>query len=181
MASYPPADVTGQTIGLFQYCQVNGQRFKRKRGTEKWTPVQPESQETGSQQQPFVLSLVLQRQAPGEPKHWSLFVARENEPGMVYQVKGDAQCMSYQPSTKPRRIADSDSFLNMYELATLTDETAAIVKQVAEQEPPPRAETRRDVKENCQGWTVRVLEKLVAHGIMPSSKLQMAEFMVEAV
>lgn len=154
MSSGPPSGVTVQTIGLFQYYEVDGQRFKRKRGTENWAPVSSGILDTVPQQKPLLLSLVIQRQAPGEPNHWSLFVARENEPGIAYQVKGDAQCMSYHPSTQPIQIWLSGTFLNMYELATRTTETTAVIQQVAGQELPPRAETRRDVKENCQGWTI---------------------------
>ena len=89
--------------------------------------------------------------------------------------------MSYHPSTQPIQIWLSGTFLNMYELATLTTETTAVIQQVAEQELPPRAETRRDVKENCQGWTIRVLDKLVARGIVANTKLQMARSMVQAI
>jgi hypothetical protein len=181
MAPYPPSDVAIQTVGLYEYCQVEGQRFKRKRGTEEWLPVQAHVDNTTDEPAPLTLSLVLEHQAPGEPYHWFLFVARENEPGMIYQVKGYAECMTYQPSTEPRQIWTPDTFLNMYELATLTEEAAAIVKEVAGQEPPPQAASRHDVKENGQGWTVRVLEKLAARGIVPKEKLEMVKSMVEPV
>ena len=38
------------------------------------------------------------------------------------------------------------------------DET---VKKVAAAEPPPQAPSRKEVKENCQSWAVRVMKKLV--------------------
>ncbi|OJD23058.1 hypothetical protein ACJ73_05593 [Blastomyces percursus] len=97
------------------------------------------------------LSLIQQNQADDEPQHWSLFIARENEPGSVYQVKGDAECMSYQPSPGPTNILQSASFSNAYNLAVVTDAQALIVKQVAENEPPPRAVNRQAIVENCQG------------------------------
>ena len=36
-----------------------------------------------------------------------------------------------------------------------------VVKEIADSEPPPRATNRKSVKENCQGWSVRVITKLV--------------------
>ncbi|EEH18724.2 hypothetical protein PABG_01043 [Paracoccidioides brasiliensis Pb03] len=113
--------------------------------------------------------------------HWSLFVARENEPGPVYQVKGDAECMSYQPSPGPINILQSLSFSNAYNLAAITDAQALIVKQVAENEPPPTAVNRQAVVENCQGWTIRVIAKLVARCIVDSAKLEMARSMVQPI
>ncbi|OAX76926.1 hypothetical protein ACJ72_08781 [Emergomyces africanus] len=127
------------------------------------------------------LSLIHHQQAEGEPNHWSLFVARENEPGLVYQVKGDAECMSYQPSLAPTNILDSESFLAAYDLAVITDAQALAVKQVAENESPPNAVNRQAVVENCQGWTVRVIAKLVARGIVESAKLEMARSMVQPI
>lgn len=45
-------------------------------------------------------------------------------------------------------------------VSSLTPELEATVKQVCEAEPPPQASNMKDAKENCQGWTIRVLEKL---------------------
>ena len=39
--------------------------------------------------------IVRQEQTAGEPYHWSLFLAREGQPGVVLQVKGDAVAMQY--------------------------------------------------------------------------------------
>ncbi|PGH23424.1 hypothetical protein AJ80_02534 [Polytolypa hystricis UAMH7299] len=175
--SLPPSGQPVQTVGLFEYYEANGQRFKRKRGTEEWVTVLAESLETESppQQQPLLLWLALEHQAPGEPNHWFLFVGRENEAGMVYREAGDARCVTYEPLTEPvHRPWISPTLLTMYELATLTDQMA-VVQEVTEREPPPRAETRRDVKENCQGWCVRVLANLVERG------LEAARSMVEPV
>jgi hypothetical protein len=48
---------------------------------------------------PLYLSLAHHAQGPGEPFHWSLFVAHENQPGSVYQVKGDAESWLMNPKT----------------------------------------------------------------------------------
>ncbi|CDM27840.1 unnamed protein product [Penicillium roqueforti FM164] len=66
------------------------------------------------------ISLVHEEQGEGEPLHWSLFVATENEPGMVYQVTGDAELMTYLPSDDPINIVHSVAFLNIYHLAPVT-------------------------------------------------------------
>ena len=72
-------------------------------------------------------------------------------------------------------------FLNIYHLASVTEEQEELVRQVAEQEPPPQAANRQSVTENCQGWTVRVITKLVEMGIVPTAKLEMARSMVEPI
>ncbi|WEW60772.1 hypothetical protein PRK78_006260 [Emydomyces testavorans] len=181
MSDYPTSNTPVTTAGFTEFCEVNGRQFKRKKGTQQWTEVSKGgvAEDTVT---PFAqLSLVHQKQADGEPLHWSLFVARENEEGMVYQVKGDAECMNYKPSPYPINVVKSASFLNAYNLASLTEQQAMIVKEVAEREPPPSAVNRQAVVENCQGWTVRVIAKLVDRGIVQSAKLQMAKSMVERI
>lgn len=100
---------------------------------------------------------------------------------MIYQVKGDAEFMKYEPSNGLEDIVQSESFSTLYQLAVLTEEQATVVKQIADNEPPPRAPNRQSVKENCQGWTVRVIAKLVERGIVPPAKLDMARSMMEPV
>ena len=48
----------------------------------------------------------------------------------------------------------------------LSEEQERRVDEIARGETPPRAKSRREVKENCQGWTVRVLKRLVGEGIV---------------
>jgi hypothetical protein len=124
---------------------------------------------------------VHQRQGAGEPRHWSLSVAHENWPGFIYQVKGYAEFMTYLPSDRLIDITKSGTFLTSYQLAVLTEHQATLVKQVADNEPPPRAPNRQSVQKNCQGWTVRVIAKLVERGIVPAAKLNMARSMMEPV
>ncbi|QVM08115.1 hypothetical protein D8B26_002812 [Coccidioides posadasii str. Silveira] len=52
----------------------------------------------------------------------------------------------------------------------LTNEQATTVKQIAEQEAPPQAPSRKKVKEDCQGWAVRVLARLAENGIVGLTK-----------
>lgn len=48
----------------------------------------------------------------------------------------------------------------------LTPHLEDIVKQVAEAEPPPQAHNMKEVKENCQGWSFRVIEQLKARNMI---------------
>src|SRR6266487_4158462 len=164
-----------KTIGLTEFKEVDGRSFKRRKGTEEWTEVG----RVATFEARLCLSLVRQNQVDNEPTHWSLYVAREGEPGRLYQVKGDAEFMEYRPSDGMIDIKLSQSFLDMYELASLTEEQAKVVEEVAQNETPPRAEDRRFIKENCQGWTVRVIAKLVAKDLVSNAKLEMVKDMLE--
>lgn len=185
--NYPSSTTPIKTIGLREVCEVNSRTFSRRKGTQEWTersssldgleppPASPSSPP------PNYLSLIHHNQSPGEPLHWSLFIAPENSPGYIYEVKGDAQYMSYQCSDTPIDIIQSDGFANIYTLAVLTDKQDMVVRQVAEKEPPPRAADRLSVTENCQGWCVRVIARLVEMGIVKASKLEMVRGMVQPI
>ncbi|PGH18290.1 hypothetical protein AJ79_00629 [Helicocarpus griseus UAMH5409] len=130
MADYPSPDTPIKAIGFTEFCEVNGRQFKRKKGMQQWTEIAPgdNSMKIDASSDPLYLTLVHVKQAPGEPLHWALLVAREGRPGFVYH--------------------------------------ALAVKEVVEQEPPPRAENQAAVKENCQSWAVRVIAKLAERGIV---------------
>ncbi|KAE8155163.1 hypothetical protein BDV25DRAFT_146628 [Aspergillus avenaceus] len=179
-SKYPTPNTPTKTIGIFEVCEVEGVLFRRRRGTEHWAKYSPSSQSAPQHydERP-ILSLVHERQEPGEPLHWSLFVARENEPGFVYQVTGDAEYMVYVPSLEPTDLTVSEAFLTLYELAPVTEEQRLIVEDIASKERPPSAANRRSVTENCQGWTVRVITRLVERGIVPDDKLEMAKSMLQ--
>lgn len=183
MSHYPSTTTPIKTFGFREVCEVNGRTFTRRKGTQQWTE---QTASTSSSNQsllspPLYLSLVHQRQGQGEPLHWALFVSRENQPGYIYQVKGDAEYMSYLPSNRAVNIVQSGSFFNIYHLAAVTEEQQAVVSNVAAAEVPPRAKDRKSVTENCQGWTFRVITKLVGLGLVPTSKLDMARSMREPV
>ncbi|KAE8405948.1 hypothetical protein BDV37DRAFT_281197 [Aspergillus pseudonomiae] len=179
---YPTSTTLIQTIGLREMCQVNGRHFKRRKGTEEWIEDEPENTSLPPiQPQPLYLSLVHEKQGPDEPLHWSLFVAPENEPGWLYQLTGDAEHMTYEPSDGKVDITSSEPFLTLYQLASLTEGQAMVVKAITDHETPPHAVNRREVKEKCQGWAVRVLGKLVEEGIVSAFKLDMAKSMMQPV
>ena len=66
-------------------------------------------------------------------------------------------------------------------MTVLTDEQAVKVENYARKEVPPSAVNRASVKENCQGWTIRVLEKLAEEGIINAAKLQTVKDQVEPI
>ena len=175
MSDYPTSTTPIKTIGLREVCEVGGRHFKRRIGTQEWIEYRSENT-SPPPDKPLYLSLVHEKQGQGEPLHWSLFVAHENQLGSAYQVKGDAEYMIYEPSILD--ITSSASFLTLYQLAVVTEQQAMVVKEIADSEPPPRAPNRQSVKENCQGWSVRVITKL---GIVPSAKLQIARSMIQPV
>lgn len=70
-----------------------GKNWKRRVGTAGWMEVDS-FPSTGPP--PLELKLVRQEQTPGEPFHWSLFLAGEGQLGTVFQVRGgDAVTMHY--------------------------------------------------------------------------------------
>ena len=111
------------------------------------------------------LHLVRQKQAGGEPYHWSLFLACEGQPGVVFQVKGDAVAMHY-AHTNNINIMISQSYKDSYIIARPTEHQAARVRYWATHEAPPRAVNQAAITENCQGWTIRVIRRLVVEGIV---------------
>lgn len=58
------------------------------------------------------------------------------------------------------------------------DET---VKKVAAAEPPPQAPSRKEVKENCQSWAIRVMKKLVELGMMDQQKVVDCEALLQPI
>ncbi|GAD93631.1 hypothetical protein MGYG_00396 [Paecilomyces variotii No. 5] len=171
-----------RVIGLREVWEIDGQRFTRRRGTQKWIACEPESHRLppiDPESERLCLFLAHEDQGPEEPMHWSLYVAKENEPGMIYQVRGDAEYMTYTPSRQRVDITSLEGFSTLYQLATVTKEQASLIEEIAQNEPPPRAANRREAKENCQGWTVRVIAELVEGGIVPRRKLEMARTMMQ--
>lgn len=63
----------------------------------------------------------------------------------------------------------------------LTPELEDIVKKVAAAEPPPQAKSRKEVKENCQYWAIRVMKKLVDLGMMDTQKVVDCQNLLEPV
>ncbi|KAK4096492.1 hypothetical protein N658DRAFT_501547 [Parathielavia hyrcaniae] len=156
----------------------NGKQFSRKidlkTGLPKteWQEVAkpPSSSSGSSQEEQHKLYLVLQKQAEGEPDHWSLFATRGGEltsaRGKVWQVKGDALSMRHVPANNVAIFA-SGSFKAHYVLCSnLTADMENKVEAAAAREAPPKAANQAAVVENCQGWTIRVLRRLEKEGVV---------------
>jgi hypothetical protein len=111
------------------------------------------------------LQLVRQEQIIGEPDHWSLFLAHEGQQGVVFQVKGDALDMQY-AHANDINILISLSYKDSYIIARPTEQQAARIRYWATHEAAPRAPNQAAITENCQGWTIRVIRRLVAEGIV---------------
>lgn len=104
-----------QVSGMREYLTQDGVAYwTRKRGTNgAWESYQAETTVQVPKEEPMRLLLVRQRQAEGEPRHWSLFLSRENQAGTVYQVKGDATYMRFDHAANVN-ILNSTSLLDSY-------------------------------------------------------------------
>jgi hypothetical protein len=116
--------------------------------------------------------------------HWSLIASHpDGGRGPVWQVKGDATHMEYKPVPAPGvNIFSSGSFTDSYILTgSLTSADIETIDEIARTEQPPRAANMHEVTENCQGWTVRVIKKVAAKGLIPQDKVAQAEALMEPV
>lgn len=74
--------------------------------------------------------------------------------------------MTYNPQPGVN-VTLSDDFKASYVLAGDVGEVhARILEEVAGSEAPPRARSKAEVVESCQGWCVRVVRKLVERGVL---------------
>ncbi|KAF2269386.1 hypothetical protein CC78DRAFT_574948 [Lojkania enalia] len=105
--------------------------------------------------------LLTEAQAEKEPHHWILLLAYEGYAEEVYQVTGDAECRYYDQIPVANPVA-SNTFLKAITLAEDVDDTAPNrIKSHTKSEEPGHAPYRRSVTDNCQGWPLRVIVKLV--------------------
>lgn len=169
-----------QTVRNRQFwVDPDGVQYTRKVGDDIWTKVEHEPVPE-PEAKAIYLYVVQERQAEGEPRHWSLLVASEEGPGMAYQVTGDATFMAYKHETNVDKRASPD-FAQAYQVAELDASGAAVVQQAVNEEAPPQAENRASVKENCQGWVVRVLRRLQGAGVVTKETVDGVDSMVEEI
>lgn len=186
MTDFPPVDAPTTIQGLREVCEFGDRKFSRRKGTKDWIE---DKSDPGSKVPPaefphLYLYLVQEAQGRGKPNHWAIFLADENEPdyGYVYQVTGEEECMTYEPSAEKVNVFDAGIASNIFTLAVVSEgqaRAAALVRESAEQEPPPRAEFRSPVTESCQEWTLRVIARLVNNGIVMRHKLEKARLMMQ--
>ncbi|KAF2735113.1 hypothetical protein EJ04DRAFT_576356 [Polyplosphaeria fusca] len=144
----------------------------------------------------FTLYLLRQNQYPEEPLHWALIVTPTEEFAClrkesvssfdnnlyctyIFQVRGDAEGMKYEPERVFKPLSLLDYLHSTFEIGTIGYDDLKTVTQVAEREEPPRARNRREATENCQAWSIRVLEKLVDLELIKKEKSDMLRAMVE--
>lgn len=100
---------------------------------------------------------------------------------MVLQVRGDAVYMTHEHDEQAE-IFRYASFRDALDLGVaVTERERGVVWEAACQTLPPRAATQREVVENCQGWTVRVVQRLVELGMVSAEKVEMLKGMMEPV
>ena len=151
-----------ETHGNWEYTTTGGKKWKRRVGTTEWKGAD-DSPPTGNS--PVELKLVRQEQTTGAPYHWSLFLAPEGQLGVEFQVRGDAVAMHYAHDNHSN-VLNSQSYIDSYIIARPTEHQATRERYWATREEAPSAPNQAAVRENCQGWTVRVIQRLVTEGIV---------------
>ncbi|KAI9799974.1 MAG: hypothetical protein M1825_004345 [Sarcosagium campestre] len=135
---------------------------RRRRGTEAWEAIDP----TPTADNEYRICVVRQNQPPGQPLHWSLFVYQEGVPGgMMLQVTGDAVHMHYQHAQNVD-LFNSSTFRDQFDLGTATEAQCSQIWSAAHMIVPPQANSQAEVVENCQGWTIRLVQWLVQQGMV---------------
>ncbi|KAK3934009.1 hypothetical protein QBC46DRAFT_400828 [Diplogelasinospora grovesii] len=169
----PPREVVKRILHTEFKTDTNGQDWKRRVGEEEWVLVPTAAEERSPNA--IRLFIIRQDQAEGEPKHWSLFVGRENEKGTSYQVTGDATHMVQKFEENVDKWNAPD-FYSHYDLnAEVGIGEAKAIWEAVNEEKPPQAPDRRSVTENCQGWTIRVLKNLVKRGVVKQGAVDSIE------
>ncbi|KAI1122301.1 hypothetical protein F5Y10DRAFT_254341 [Nemania abortiva] len=129
---------------------------------ELYTPEQPPQVEGP----PSSCLWLVRKTQPAGPYHWLLAIASgEGGVGDLYQVTGDAVYMHY-AHEKMKDVFISDDYFDSYNLGPLDDNGRERVEYCVGKQSPPQAENAAAVTENCQGWTIRVLEDLEARGVI---------------
>ena len=138
-----------------------------------WIAVESVDTITSSTSEPpptRYLTVIAEHQAENEPKHWSLFAHVPNAvgtgPGLSWQVTGDAEFMHFEHAAGVSRMESPDFAWHQVLSQDLSEGQLVRVDEIARAEKPPSAPNRAAVTEHCQGWTVRVVRRLVEEGIV---------------
>ena len=67
---------------------------------------------------------------------------------------------------KDVNVLSSQSFKDSFVIARPTEDQAARIRYWATHETAPSAPNQAAVSENCQGWTILVIRRLVTEGIV---------------
>lgn len=173
----PTPDTQITRHGNWEYMSLGERQWKRRAGTLHWHTLDvPPSAEA----LPMELQLVREKQTPGEPNHWQFFLAREGQPGTIFEVRGDATAMYYNHIEDVNALV-SDGYRDSYIIAQPTEQQTTRVRYWATHEVPPSAPNQAAVEENCQGWAIRVIGRLVREGIVEQKWQDFAVSIQEAV
>ena len=82
---------------------------------------------------------------------------------------------------KDTDVLSSPDYKDSFIIARPTESQAERVRYWASEEPAPRAERQGEVWENCQGWTVRVIARLVTERVMGERWVDVAVGMQQPV
>ncbi|KAJ5582360.1 hypothetical protein N7535_000980 [Penicillium sp. DV-2018c] len=188
MSDFPPPGTPIIRRGFREVCEVDGRTYFKKKGAQEWTEdnrSNPDELKPPEENPKLYLYLVQGDQEPGDPPQWALFLADENEPeyGYIYQVTGDVGQMRYEPTVEKVNITDVGVASHVYALAVVSEgqvRAAQLVKQAAEEEPPPQVDNQKSYTDNCLGWLVRVIARLVKEKIVLPQKLELASSLMQA-
>jgi hypothetical protein len=154
----------------------------------------------------WTLFLVRFYQFPEEPLHWSLVISPTDDPGplsapyvssvenqvlrrtFILEVRGEPEQMFYNEVKEYKHVSLLEDVHSIYELvkfgvdfAGTKEDTFDMVRSAAKETECPKARNRREATENCQGWCVRVVERLVKKGVVSREKTQMMRDMLDSV
>ena len=101
--------------------------------------------------------------------------------GTKYQVTGDATFMRYESNEDAPSPTSCPDYHTSFEMARLAEGQEDVVRRCIEAEAPPWAEDRASVRENCQGWCIRVLKRLREAGVVSEEWVGKAGEMEEPV
>lgn len=68
-------------------------------------------------------------------------------------------------------VPSSQSYKDSYIIARPTEHQAARVRYWATHEPAPRAPNQAALREDCQGWAIRAIRRLVTEGIVQQERV----------
>jgi hypothetical protein len=75
----------------------------------------------------------------------------------------------------------SELLKDAYTIALLTEEQTHVVRHLANKEAPPCAPDMASARENCQGWTARLLKRLAEENVVASHQLEAIDAIVDPV
>jgi hypothetical protein len=98
----------------------------------------------------------------------------------VFQVTGDAISM-FKRFEENVDVTVADDFYDIYEIGRLDKSGKEKLMSAVEIEDAPKARMQRDVKENCQGWAIRVVKRLSESDVLETRWLESMTKMLERV